>query len=226
MSLLYLLSLGTIVMIAFILYRKSKNDTFNQMIVIVTLIISFLGITVLYLYSNKWDSFFIDFSITVISSLLIGVILVSITLGEIQRAEEKNSLKNKQEQRINCLPLIAYVIKDSHNNILNIQIKNIGNQAIRKYNIIINNQNIVPDKIHNCLAVNEERNFSCKINTDNITKESKTITIYVYYQDIAYNKYQQKINVFFILNNTGKMTIDKIIVNDEKLIEDNFEKLT
>ena len=116
MNLQYLLSITIIVIISLIINRKLKNDSFNQMILIVTLIITFVGITVYYLYNNKWDTFFIDFSQTVISSLLSGGILIAVTLGQIERAEKENKIKAHEEQRINCLPLLSYTIKKGHNN--------------------------------------------------------------------------------------------------------------
>lgn len=222
MNLQYLLSITIIVIISLIINRKLKNDSFNQMILIVTLIITFVGITVYYLYNNKWDTFFIEFSQTVISCLLSGGILITVTLGQIERAEEENKIKAHEEQRINCLPLLSYTIKKVHNNILNIKIKNIGNQAIRKYNVIINGRSIIPNTIHNCLAINEEANLNHKVKFDDNanTKSTETITITVRYQDIICNKYQQKINIFYYRNDKT-FTIDKITISDEQLIKDN-----
>ena len=222
MNLQYILSITIIVIIFFIINRKLKNDSFNQMILIVTLIVTFLGITVYYLYNNKWDSFFIDFSQTVISSLLSGGILIAITLGQIERAEEENKINAHEEKRINCLPLLSYTIKKDHNNILNIKIKNIGNQAIRKYNVIINGKSIIPNTTHNCLATNEETNLNHKVKFDDNAKSIETITITVHYQDIICNKYQQKINIFYHRNDKT-FTIDKITIPDEQLINDNNE---
>lgn len=215
----YLLSIVIIGIISLIINRKLKNNSFMQMILIVTLIVTFLGITIVFLYNNKWNSFFIDFSTTVISSLLSGAILVAVTLGEIERAEEENRIKAHEEQRINCLPLISYTIRKNHNNILNIKIKNIGKEAIRKYNVIINEKSIIPTTIHNCLAINEEINLNHEVNIDNTTKSIKTVTIVIYYQDIICNKYQQKVNIFYHKNNKS-FTIDKIEILDEQLIKD------
>lgn len=93
MNLQYLLSITIIVIISLIINRKLKNVSFNQMILIVTLIITFVGITV-----------------------LSGGILIAVTLGQIERAEEENKIKAHEEQRINCLPLLSYTIKKGHNN--------------------------------------------------------------------------------------------------------------
>lgn len=191
------------------------------MILIVTLILTFLATTIFYLYNNEWTTFFIDSAITIISTLLSGAILVSVTLEQIERGEEENKITAREKQRINCLPLLSYTIKITHNNTLNIKIKNIGNQAIRKYDVIINEENIIPSTIHNCLAINEETILTYKLSLNNINKNIEPITIDIYYQDIIYNKYQQKINISCHITNNTSVTIDKITVMDEQLIKDN-----
>ena len=72
-------------------------------------------------------------------------------------------------------------------------------------------KNILTD-YQNCLAVNEESKITYKLSPD----ENET-QIIVAYQDLLYNVYEQKIDITYITNKDNKISIDKVIIEDEKL---------
>ena len=139
---------------------------------------------------------------TFISALLV----LATTIGQIERGEEND----QETHRINNMPFLEYKISIT-NNTLNIKLKNIGNNTIKKYFIKIKNKNILTD-YQNCLAVNEESKITYKLSPD----ENET-QIIVAYQDLLYNVYEQKIDITYITNKDNKISIDKVIIEDEKL---------
>lgn len=84
------------------------------------------------------------------------------------------------------MPFLEYKI-NIINNTLNIKLKNIGNNTIKKYFIKIKNKNILTD-YQNCLAVNEESKITYKLSQD----ENETQII------VEYNVYEQKIDITYI----------------------------
>lgn len=102
------------------------------------------------------------------------------------------------------MPFLEYKI-NIINNTLNIKLKNIGNNTIKKYFIKIKNKNILTE-YQNCLAVNEESKITYKLSPN----ENET-QIIVAYQDLLY------IDITYITNKDNKISIDKVIIEDEKL---------
>ena len=122
------------------------------------------------------------------------------------------------------MPFLEYKI-NIINNTLNIKLKNIGNNTIKKYFIKIKNKNILTD-YQNCLAVNEESKITYKLSPDEneeskitykLSPDENETQIIVAYQDLLYNVYEQKIDITYITNKDNKISIDKVIIEDEKL---------
>lgn len=146
------------------------------------------------------------FLVTMLGTFISAILVLATTIGQINRAEE-----NEQEtHRINNMPFLEYKI-NIINNTLNIKFKNIGNNTIKKYFIKIKNKDILSD-YQNCLAVNEESKITYKLSLD----ENETI-IAIEYQDLLYNIYEQKIDISYTVNKDNKISIDKVIIEDEKL---------
>ncbi len=87
----------------------------------------------------------------------------------------------------------------------------INNMPFLEYKINIINKDILSD-YQNCLAVNEESKITYKLSLD----ENETI-IAIEYQDLLYNIYEQKIDISYTVNKDNKISIDKVIIEDEKL---------
>lgn len=156
--------------------------------------------------TKEWFNFIMTFLVTMLGTFISAILVLATTIGQINRAEE-----NEQEtHRINNMPFLEYKI-NIINNTLNIKFKNIGNNTIKKYFIKIKNKDILSD-YQNCLAVNEESKITYKLSLD----ENETI-IAIEYQDLLYNIYEQKIDISYTVNKDNKISIDKVIIEDEKL---------
>ena len=156
--------------------------------------------------TKEWFNFIINFLVTILGTFISAILVLATTIGQIERTEE-----NEQEtHRINNMPFLEYKI-DVINNTLNIKLKNIGNNTIKKYFIKIKNKNILSN-YQNCLAVNEESKITYKLSSDEIKTQ-----IIVEYQDLLYNKYEQKIDITYTINKDNKISIGTVIIEDEKL---------
>lgn len=156
--------------------------------------------------TQEWFSFIIDFLITMLATFISALFVLATTIGQIERVEEND----QETHRINNMPFLEYKI-NIINNTLNLKLKNIGNNTIKKYRIKIKNKNILTD-YQNCLAVNEESKITYKLSSD-----ENEIQMIVEYQDLLYNVYEQKIDITYIANKDNKISIDKVIIEDEKI---------
>ena len=161
--------------------------------------------------TKEWFNFIINFLVTILGTFISAILVLATTIGQIERTEE-----NEQEtHRINNMPFLEYKI-DVINNTLNIKLKNIGNNTIKKYFIKIKNKNILSN-YQNCLAVNEESKITYKLSSDEIKTQ-----IIVEYQDLLYNKYEQKIDITYTINKDNKISIGTVIIETSNL--DSFKR--
>lgn len=208
---LILISFIIVFLIIYYVYKKQAKNDLEKVLVIVlgTVTIAILVLWYLDKYNiptAEWFDFIINFLVTMLATFISALLVLATTIGQIERGEEND----QETHRINNMPFLEYKISIT-NNTLNIKLKNIGNNTIKKYFIKIKNKNILTD-YQNCLAVNEESKITYKLSPD----ENET-QIIVAYQDLLYNVYEQKIDITYITNKDNKISIDKVIIEDEKL---------
>lgn len=208
---LILISFIIVFLIIYYVYKKQAKNDLEKVLVIVlgTVTIAILVLWYLDKYNiptAEWFDFIINFLVTMLATFISALLVLATTIGQIESGEEND----QETRRINNMPFLEYKISITDNT-LNIKLKNIGNNTIKKYFIKIKNKNILTD-YQNCLAVNEESKITYKLSPD-----ENEIQIIVAYQDLLYNVYEQKIDITYITNKDNKISIDKVIIEDEKL---------
>lgn len=189
--------------------------------------------------TQNWLSLLSGFGISVIVEVLGGIILFFVTIMQINRTLEDNRNRDKEERRINNLPLLKYSFyeqssDDTNTKVLETKIKNgildeiimgiknIGMNTVRKCYI-----NISGDILKKNLGFELNQQSSLE------KKEEKTIkfllyltpnkfnfTFKIYYQDLTFNWYMQKIKLEYELLPISNVdlknySVKKIIVQDE-----------
>ena len=251
------------------LYKKCESIFEKSLFIISVFLIGF--ITVLYYFdrfnipsifgwnknvsSQNWLNLLSNFGITILAEVLGGLILIFVTLMQIENNNSNNSKRDKEERRINNLPLLEYsflesdekvnnkyflpsIFEDKDGNFLKIvlKIKNIGMNAIRKCYIKLNSESLQQDyycQIDNQSSIdkNEEKFISFLVKLP-IGKYKYSIT--VYYEDLLHNWYSQNIDLQYYVtnyfNNNSHITKSEFDVYDEKNIEEpnikfNLEKI-
>lgn len=218
-----LISIIILFFIVYYVYHKLSKNDIEKITAIILGIILILILVIYYLdeyniptalgltnniNTEEWFNFIMSILVSMLGTFISAILVLATTMGQISRAED-----NEQEtHRINNMPFLKYEI-NIINNILNIKLKNIGNNTIKKYFIKVKNKNILSD-YQNCLAVNDESKIEYKL-----SPKEKQIQIIVEYQDLLYNVYEQKIDISYIVDNNNKISIDKVIIEDEKLIK-------
>lgn len=198
--------------------------------------------------SDRWFSFFSNYVSALLGSVLSGAILIYITIIQINKTNEFNLIKEKEENRINNLPFIKYNFKifDMYNATkfydpiciydnerivyLMIVMKNIGMNTVRKCyvslssTLISDNYDYKIDE-QELIEKNGEKNIVFKIPVNNDNNE---INFIFKYQDIMFNWYEQKVLLKirkvefdeYEYNFTGNVVKE---VYDEKYIGDGIK---
>ena len=195
--------------------------------------------------SDKWFNFLSTYLSSILSAVIGALTMVLITIHEFKNIKQNDS----EQKRINNMPLISYGFsiygkynatpfidlckKKSSSLFLDVSIKNIGMNTLRKFFINIST-NLVPNdydyRLDDQLIIEKDckKNIVFKIP---VSKTENSIKLTVKYQDILFNWYEQEVNVN--LNNIEFHKDDRdyveyvtadisTLVNDEKLIGDNI----
>lgn len=171
--------------------------------------------------------------------ILGGVILFFVTIMQINKTLEDNRNRDKEERRINNLPLLKYsfyeqLSNESNQKVLETKIedgvldeiilgvKNIGMNTVRKCYIDVSG-NILKRGFcfeldqQSSLEKNEEKIINFLLY---LTPNKFDFTFKIYYQDLTFNWYVQKIKLEYqllpIINDSFKYySTKKIIIEDE-----------
>lgn len=189
--------------------------------------------------TQNWLSILSGFGISVIVEILGGVILFFITIMQINRTLEDNRKRDKEERRINNLPLLKYsfyeqLSDDTNRKVLETKvndgvldeiilgIKNIGMNTVRKCYIDVSS-NILKKKFcfeldqQSSLEKSEEKVIKLLLY---LTPNKFNFTFKIYYQDLTFNWYMQNFKLEYellpISNGSFRYySTKKVIIEDE-----------
>ncbi len=189
--------------------------------------------------TQNWLSILSEFGTSVMVEILGGVILFFVTIMQINRTLEDNRNRDKEEKRINNLPLLKYSFYDQlfvdtnkkvletkiDNGVLDeiiLGIKNIGMNTVRKCYINIGCDILKRDfcfelSQQSSLEKSEEKTIKFLMY---LTPNEFDFTFKVYYQDLTFNWYMQKFKLEYQLlpisnGSFSHFSIKKVIIEDE-----------
>lgn len=182
--------------------------------------------------SQNWFDFIGNYTTGMISASISALVSVGVTIYQIKQNNEDNDKRDKENLRIQNMPLLKYdCVKRKNTTIgltqldtniaendgvvqqINLSLKNIGLNTIRKYYIKIKSDILEHD--YNFRIINEnviEKGkeiiipFVLRIKTN----QTYNFEIIVYYQDLLFNAYEQKVLLEYNLTsiNDGLNYID------------------
>ena len=189
--------------------------------------------------TQNWLSILSKFGTSVMAEVLSGVILFLVTIMQINRTLEDNRNPDKEERRINNLPLLKYsfyeqLSDDANRKVLETKIedgvldeiilgvKNIGMNTVRKCYINVSG-NILKRGFcfeldqQSSLEKSEEKTIKFLMY---LTPNKFDFTFKIYYQDLTFNWYVQKFKLEYqllpISNGSFRYcSTKKIIIEDE-----------
>ena len=256
-----LFSILPIIIIIFLYkhYYKNSKTIFEKLM---TSFIAFLLTIILILYSfdrynlgqlflitknidsQNWLNILSNFCTTLLGELLGGLILIYVTMLQIEENKKEQHIKEQEDRRINNMPLLVYSFLENNiesskiNNIYELEtkvkgkkteftmsIKNIGMNAVRTCYIKIKEKCLEKTSIceldeQSSLNKNENKAITFFLNLD---FGKHDFEIMVYYEDLLHNWYSQKIDFEFELFDERTMinyyTEEKYKVYDETIIE-------
>ena len=144
-------------------YKKCKDDL-EKTLYIMLFIAIFTPLTIYYIdrynipsllnwnknvNTQNWLSFFATYSASIIGAFIGAIFLVLVTIMQINKNNEDNLKRDKEERKINNMPLLQYFLDDvcTSNKLpkiletkidngiigeINLRIKNIGMNAVKK----------------------------------------------------------------------------------------------
>lgn len=190
--------------------------------------------------SNRWFNFISTYISSIVGTIVSGVILVLITMKQIQIQIESNN----NDKRIQNSPILDYslsvannanykyyhdvILKESGKQYhIRFKVENIGLNHCRNLNFKIK----IDDEDDHEFSLNKKQSFLKKdnfveldlvFNLDSNKKVERNISITVTYNDMLNNKYMQNIKskLYFTRKGLSKtINVDEIIIEQEKLIE-------
>lgn len=253
--------LGMISGFCYINYKKCK-DNLEKSLYILLSFVSMVPIVIYYLDrydvptylgwsinvdSQNWLAFLANYSAGIISAVISAVVLVIITIVQIKKNNEDNIERDKENLRVQNMPILKYTINtenngkgkleelistnvdNGHTYSLNISIKNIGLNNIK--NIKVDFKSPLINKsiyriLGSCSLEVLEKEEEIRINRFFSLKsleEPYDMDIIVYYEDVLSNWYRQILNVHYTATNISKgeyIGIARYEVNEEERIKE------
>lgn len=195
--------------------------------------------------TSDWVSILLNYSATIISTLLSSIILIFVTFRQMDETYSDNMRLNNEVQRMQNLPFLQYDFTheilddklfsddkawifsnqdDSDSIIFTMKIENIGLNAVRKVHLEVESELFEGKKIFElCNQSNIQKNQMKKkmFIITNVSKGTYKIEITVHYQDLLKNWYKQKVHL--LVSVTKKCNpkthscnqIDSFIVDEE-----------
>ena len=189
--------------------------------------------------TQNWLSFLSSYLSSIAGAVVSAAVLVIVTIKQMDRTLKENQVRDKEERRINNMPLLEYkifsnedrnkkicrvdtVFEDGFTCGINLKIKNIGMNSVRKSFIVLSSPEVTTKK---CFEVDKQ---SCIYKEE--TKELKFLltlpageykfTLKVYYEDLLKNWYMQKIEISCNVVDykiIGKINLDYKVYDEKKL---------
>lgn len=239
------------------IYRKCENT--HEKIIFILMYLIFLSPTIVFyldLYNipsmfgydekidtQNWLSYIMNYIGTIISAVIGAVFLVYMTMYQINKNNEDNDKRDRENYRIQNMPLLNYEINGYNNEVrkdsniktdigsntgkiyyLNIKIENIGLASIKDIIIKINSdiikvpQYLISDKSRNILK--KDKSIEIHKNYYLEEKNKYKFILEVYYQDLLNNWYLQNIEINYNTTNIEKITY---AVKKEELLDGGAE---
>lgn len=190
--------------------------------------------------SNRWFNFISTYISSIVGTIVSGVILVLITMKQIQIQIESNN----NDKRIQNSPILDYslcvandknfkyyhdvVLKESGKKYyIRFKIENIGLNHCRNLSFKIK----VDDEDDHEFSLNKKQSFLKKdnfveldlvFNLDFNKEDERNITITAYFEDMLNNKYEQiiKSKLYFTKKGLRKaINVGEVVIDKEKLIK-------
>ena len=188
--------------------------------------------------TQNWLSILATLFITILAQIISGIILISVTMKQIEKNNEDNYKRDREQQRINNQPLLSYRFEMQRNvsyesnylhprsekkgygyNKLYFSIRNIGMNSVRNCYIQISSSTLELNDTYSLgmqgtLSRDEEKGIEFNIP---VWDGKHKIEMIVFYEDLIHNWYCQKIS--FDYNVFQYKVNNDVIYNIE---EENF----
>lgn len=205
--------------------------------------------------AQNWLSFIGNYVSSVISAIIGALVAFWTTIYQIKKNNEENNRRDKENLKIQNMPILKYdinterkgtgdlselIVTNKENELgnaynLNIILKNIGMNSIK--NILIDFQSsVINNSIYRLLGKNAvnplEKGEVIELNKYFSLKPSDKyyeMIIVIYYQDVLFNWYKQKVEIHYNANNilsnanySGTLTFK--VQKEVEIVEDEIEK--
>lgn len=187
--------------------------------------------------TQNWLAFFSSYFSSIVGAVISSVVLVIVTVLQMDRTLKETQARDKEERRINNMPLLLFEFSNNMYNVeydtvftkyvncneylLNMKLKNIGLNSVRKFVIEIdsetmNNRKIIKLREQSCIDNGVDKMFHFSFQLPN---GMHTFKIIVYYQDLLFNWYSQTIELFYSAGEQNFNAGIEYSVLDEKRIK-------
>ena len=190
--------------------------------------------------TQNWLTILANFGTAILAEVLGGIFLIYVTMIQINKSNEDNKNREKEERRINNMPLLTYTFLQQNNGIINrynlpsiyknakgieicLSIKNIGLNAVRNCYIKVSGKSLEEScycqlDSQNTLDKDEEKVIKFLIA---LPFQKHDFKITIYYEDLLHNWYSQNINlnceVTFLFHQVSNYINYNFNVEDEKV---------
>lgn len=191
--------------------------------------------------AQNWLTILATSGMSLLVEIFGGIILIYITMLQIRKTNEDNMVRDKEERRINNLPLLVYSFvdcSDEYNNVydlptkyeeevadLLLKIENIGMNAIRKCFIKINSSILENDLIFKLEEQSSIDNGESKVIcfSFELPAGDYDLNFTIYYEDLIHNWYSQQMELKYHIDNVHngifRYTTKRFKVYDEKILK-------
>lgn len=187
--------------------------------------------------TQNWLSFFSSYFSSIVGAIISAVVLIVVTAKQIEVTFKENQERDREERRINNMPLLLFEFSNymynvepdviftkyinCNNYILNMKLTNIGLNSVRKFIMEIdskamNNKKIIKMREQSCIDKDVDKMFHFSFQLPN---GMHTFKIIVYYQDLLFNWYSQTIELFYSAGEQNFNAGIEYSVLDEKRIK-------
>lgn len=240
------------------IYKKLES-MYEKIIFIMWVLVIFSPIVIFYLdmynvptllgynknlNTQNWLTLISNYMASIISAIIGAVVLVYITMYQIKKNNEDNDKRDKENSRIQNMPLLKYDLttakslnsgyiyvpivskfteEENSKYKLYISVKNIGLNSVKKIYVkfesdVVNDPIFLLDKN---TQIPIEKNETIRIESDFLLKDDSNykISLNVYYEDVLNNWYLQNVKFIYNTYREDSMKELKFNVSDEMLID-------
>lgn len=265
--LLFIITTIVIFLSLYFFYRSAKkSDSMAEKICYI--ILAIVGATILIVYyldrfnvptelgwsinisTQNWLNFISTYTTGIISAGIAALVSVFVTIYQIKKNNEENDKRDKENFRIQNMPLLKYDCVQGRNTSveltqlntkfeenngvvqqITLSLKNIGLNSIRKYYVkiesdILKHRYIFEITKENVIEKGQEVIIPFVLRLK--TEEKYTFNITLYYQDLALNIYEQNVLLEYELSNVNNglnYYSNYNFKTKEEIIIDGFPKM-